>query len=395
MVCKVLLHCFSPKIELVFKLIMTDNSHRGTLLIVDDMPTNLKMLFSYLRNLDFRVLVAQNGEDALVRVAYAQPDLILLDIMMPQMDGFETCRRLKENEASRDIPVIFMTALSETVDKVKGFEMGAVDYITKPVQHEEVLARITTHLKLKRLQKNLEEKHQLLEQQNFQLQEQNAELEAFAHTVAHDLKNPLNGVTGLSSLLLYRLASSLDEQLLEYLKEIKQTGFKMASIIDSLLLLANSRRRQVEMTAFPMADIITKVQQRLALTIKEFQGEIIMSSENWPTALGYPPWIEEVWANYLTNGLKYGGKPPRLEFGWTPEEEHIRFWVHDNGEGLTPEQQSQLFIPFTRLSEVRVEGHGLGLSIVQRIVNRCGGQVGVESQVGQGSTFYFTLPVSD
>ncbi|OQY57325.1 MAG: hybrid sensor histidine kinase/response regulator [Candidatus Parabeggiatoa sp. nov. 2] len=374
---------------------MTNNSYQGTLLIVDDMPTNLKMLFSYLRQLGFKVLVAQNGEDALVRVAHAPPDLILLDVMMPQMDGFETCGRLKENEATRDIPVIFMTALSETVDKVKGFEVGAVDYITKPVQHEEVLARITTHLTLRRLQKTLEEKNQLLEQQNIQLKEQNAELEAFAHTVAHDLKNPLSGITALSSLLVYKLASSLEAQSLDLLQRIKQSGLKMANIIDALLLLASSRHQKVDMDPLSMVEMITSVQQRLAHTIEESQGEIVISPEEWPTALGYAPWIEEVWANYISNGLKYGGRPPHLELGATPEKGHIRFWVRDNGEGLTSEQQSQLFVPFTRLSTARVEGHGLGLSIVQRVINRCGGQVGVESQVGQGSRFYFTLPASE
>ena len=374
---------------------MTDDSYQGTLLIVDDMPINLKMLFSFLREFGFKVLVAESGEDALMRVVHASPEIILLDVMMPEMDGFETCRRLKENKNTSDIPVIFMTALSETVDKVKGFEVGAVDYITKPVQHEEVLARITTHLTLRRLQKSLEEKTRLLEQQNIQLTEQNAELESFAHTVAHDLKNPLNGITGFSSLLIYKLAASVDAQSLEYLQHIKQNGLEMAKITDALLLLASSRHQSVDMTRLNMIEIVTSVQQRLAHIIEEYQGEIVMLSEQWPAALGYAPWIEEVWANYISNGLKYGGRPPRLELGATPEKGHIRFWLHDNGEGLTPEQQSQLFVPFTRLKQVRAEGHGLGLSIVQRVINRCGGQVGVESQVGQGSTFYFTLPAEN
>ncbi|HDN26467.1 MAG TPA: response regulator [Thioploca sp.] len=371
---------------------MTNHSQKGTLLIVDDMPTNLKMLFAYLRHLKFKVLVAENGEDALVRVAHVQPDLILLDVMMPHMDGFETCRRLKENEATRDIPVIFMTALSETVDKVKGFEMGAVDYITKPLQHEEVLARITAHMTLRRLQQTLEGKNQLLEQQNLQLQEQNAELESFAHTCAHDLKNPLGNIMNLSEILVYKLGASLEAESLDFLQRIETTALKMDDIIKSLLLLASSRQQEVEMTPLNMLEIVTSVQQRLEHLIEEYQSEIVLSS-SFPTALGYAPWIEEIWANYLSNGLKYGGRPPRLELGSTPSDEgYIRFWVHDNGEGLTPEQQKQLFVPFTRISQVRVEGHGLGLSIVQRVVNRCGGQVGVESQVGRGSTFYFTLP---
>jgi len=168
----------------------------------------------------------------------------------------------------------------------------------------------------------------------------------------------------------------------------------MADIINALLLLASARSQEVQMKAFDMTEVVTGVQQRLAHMIEEYQGEIITPT-TWPTAQGYAPWIEEVWTNYITNGLKYGGKPPRLELGATANEEngYIRFWVRDNGPGLTEEEQSHLFVPFTRISQVRIEGHGLGLSIVQRIVEKCRGQVGVESQEGYGSTFYFTLPM--
>ena len=132
--------------------------HRGTILIVDDTPANVSVLLDHLSQHGFKVLVAESGPSALMQAKHAQPDLLLLDVMMPEMDGFETCRRLKRNEATREIPVIFMTALSDTDDKVRAFGSGAVDYVTKPFQHEEVLARITTHLTLKRLQTQLQER---------------------------------------------------------------------------------------------------------------------------------------------------------------------------------------------------------------------------------------------
>jgi formate hydrogenlyase transcriptional activator len=132
---------------------------KPTVMLVDDQPESLKPLIAYLKISGFRVLVAQNGEEALRRIARVTPDILLLDVLMPGLDGFETCRRLKEYEASRDIPVIFMTALSDLVEKVKGFEVGGVDYLTKPVQHEEVLARITTHLTIRRLQQQLQEQN--------------------------------------------------------------------------------------------------------------------------------------------------------------------------------------------------------------------------------------------
>ncbi|MGI2902640.1 ATP-binding response regulator [Tolypothrix sp. VBCCA 56010] len=149
---------------------MSNFTEKGVILIVDDTPTNLEILFDFLADARFTVLVAEDGESAIARAEYAPPDLILLDILMPGIDGFETCRRLKDNELTKDIPVIFMTALSETVDKVKGLNLGAVDYITKPLQHEEVLARIELHLRLRNLTKTLQE-------QNLQIREQAALLD--------------------------------------------------------------------------------------------------------------------------------------------------------------------------------------------------------------------------
>jgi two-component system, sensor histidine kinase and response regulator len=366
---------------------MMTNTDKETLLIVDDVPTNLKLLMSILRRRNFTVQIAQDGEDALEQVAYAKPDLILLDIMMPGMDGFETCQRLKADEKNREIPVIFMTALSETVDKLKGFEIGAVDYITKPVQPEEVLARVNTHLKLRKQQKRLE-------QQKIELEQHNSELEAFAHTVAHDLKNPLNTIYGMTGLLIEDMEELSKPKILKHLNTIEYASLKMSKIIDALLLLASARTQEVKMEPVNMADVVTQVHQRLAHTIDEYKGQIIMP-KTWPSALGYAPWIEEVWANYLSNGLKYGGKPPRLELGTTQiDKNYIRFWVHDNGQGMTEEEQNRLFVPFTRITQARIEGHGLGLSIVQRIVEKCGGQVGVDSQIGQGSRFYFSLPAN-
>jgi signal transduction histidine kinase len=166
----------------------------------------------------------------------------------------------------------------------------------------------------------------------------------------------------------------------------------MINIIEELLLLAQVRTKEVKTRPLPMGRIVAEAQQHLAYMIEEHQAEIILP-DTWPVALGYGSWVEEVWVNYLSNGLKYGGQPPRLELGATQNGNGtIRFWIRDNGPGLTQQEQAQLFKPFTRLSQVRATGHGLGLSIVQRIVEKLGGQVAVESEVGRGSVFSFTLP---
>jgi two-component system sensor histidine kinase/response regulator len=367
---------------------MANDEEKGTLLIVDDSLENLKLLCDFLHSFGFSILVAENGEAALEQANEARPDLILLDVVMPGIDGFETCRRLKENENTRNIPVIFMTALANTSDKVKGFELGAVDHITKPLQPEEVLARVTTHLTIQNLQKSLQK--QIIERDKLI-----AELDAFAHTVAHDLKNPLGLVTGYVSFLENNWPAIPAGEIREILQTIAQTGYKMSNIIDELLLLASIRQKEVKLNPLDMRNIVTEALLRMEYMIEKYQAKITISEE-WPAALGHAQWVEEVWVNYISNGLKYGGQPPRLELGATPQTDGtINFWVRDNGPGLTPEKQARLFTRFTRLDETRAKGHGLGLSIAQHIIEKLGGEVGVESEVGQGSVFSFTLPAAD
>jgi signal transduction histidine kinase len=353
---------------------------KGNILVVDDTPNNLRLLIEVLSQEGYQVRPAPTGERALSAARLQPPDLILLDIMMPGMDGYEVCRTLKEEAATRDIPVIFLSALDEVFNKMEAFDAGGVDYVTKPFEAREVLARVATHLKISRLQQELEA--------------QNAELNAFAHTVAHDLKSPLSIVQGYTSMMLEDLSNILTEDGVKYVQRIQDGALKASKIIDELLLLAGIGRQQVEITAVNMHEPVALALDRLQMRIQEYQPEII-KPETWPKAKGYSPWIEEVWANYISNALKYGGQSPRVELGSTPLGNGlIQFWVQDNGPGLTSEEQAKLFAEFSRINTDRAQGHGLGLSIVRRIVKRLGGEVGVESQPGQGSKFYFTLPAA-
>lgn len=220
----------------------------------------------------------------------------------------------------------------------------------------------------------------------------NEELDAFSHTVAHDLKSPLGLIIGFSDIIMKEGDSISQSDLHEFLQIIVNNGRKMTSIINGLLTLASVRQGEIDTEPLSMAQYVIESKIRLIPLIEKYQAEIVIQ-EDLPTAWGYGTWIEEVWANYLSNALKYGGRPPRIQVGATKQKDNmIRFWVKDNGEGLTLEQQSQLFTPFTRLNQAAIEGHGLGLSIVQRIVKKLGGEVGVDSTPGQGSTFFFTLP---
>jgi signal transduction histidine kinase len=226
---------------------------------------------------------------------------------------------------------------------------------------------------------------------NSRLQVHNKELEAFAYTVAHQLKNSSSLVLMFGNVL--KQSIKLPKAMRPLLEGIIQSGRKMNNVINELQLLAGMREGKVEPKPLNMGKIVAEARQRLIHTIEERQAQIIAPDE-WPVAWGYEPWIEEVLVNYIDNAIKYGGEPPRIELGATLQaDKYVRFWIRDNGPGLSPEEQTQVFRPFLRLDQIKLEGHGLGLSIVQHIVEKLGGQVGVESQgiPEQGSTFMFTL----
>lgn len=234
-----------------------------------------------------------------------------------------------------------------------------------------------------------------LRQSAVELQTRNEELDAFAHTVAHDLKSPLSLIMGYADILGETEAALPDAGTRRaYLNIIRQTASKINNIVEELMLLAEVRTGFADLQPLNMHQIVLESRARLGYLIDAQQAEVQLPGD-WPIALGYRPWVEEVWMNYLSNALQYGGHPPYVELGADPEpiNGQVRFWVRDNGPGLTPQQQTRLFTPFTQLKQVHATGHGLGLSIVRRIVEKLGGTVGVESTIGQGSKFYFTLPM--
>ncbi|MDM8529550.1 hybrid sensor histidine kinase/response regulator [Anaerolineales bacterium HSG25] len=372
---------------------------QSTVMVIDDASDNRHLLNLILKKEGFKVMLAKNGETSLAALAEELPDIILLDIMMPDISGYDLCKKLKADERNHDIPIIFISAMNQSVDKVKAFSVGGVDYITKPFNHTEVIARVNAHLDIRRLQKKLEEKNSQLSQEILErkaveeaLQQQNKELDAFSHTVAHDLKGPLGIVVGYTDYLINDPSGMDSEELLPIFEQLRQAGQKATNIIDELLLLAGVRKQEVQPSPVNMLEIIRQTEIRLALMIEEYKAEIIVA-EDWPIVIGYAPWLEEVWANYISNALKYGGSPPKIELGYTEQDDDtVRLWIRDNGMGLSQEEQSMLFTEFTRFNEIRLEGNGLGLSIVRRIMNRLQGDVGVESTVGYGSEFYFILP---
>ncbi len=361
------------------------------ILVVDDVPENLGTLYAFLSKRGFKVVVAPDGESALRMVGLSPPDLILLDAMMPGIGGFETCLRLQRDPATRGIPVIFMTALSDPLDKVRGLEAGAVDYVTKPIEQEEVLSRIRTHLTILALRRELQARNAELEAKNRELLARNEDLDAFARTVAHDLKNPLGIITNANCFLRQCVASPDPDDADELMRDIAGACERMSSTIDGLMALAGVAHRPVRRVPLDLRGLIECVRQGLSDQIGA-AGARVEIAPDWPRALGDPQLIELVLANYLGNAIKYGGNPPRIAIGHDAREGKLRLWVEDNGPGLSQEEQGRLFTPFTRLHKVEADGYGIGLSIVERVAARLGESAGVEGASGQGSRFWFTLP---
>jgi PAS domain S-box-containing protein len=249
----------------------------------------------------------------------------------------------------------------------------------EPARRQTAVVVIRDVTELKRIEK---ERERLIE-----------ELAAYAHTVAHDLNNPIGLLISYTELLEQGLSATAEDEIRDILQRILQTGHKLHSIVTELLLLAEVRDHDIDMQPIDMSTMVADVLERLKNLLHKYSAEISVPTE-WPAVLGHAPWIEEVWANYLNNALKYGGRPAHIEIGSDRlPDGYVRFWVRDNGDGVPLERQSQMFAPFTRLNQRHATGHGLGLSIVRRIVEKLGGQVGVESDglPGHGSVFFFTL----
>jgi signal transduction histidine kinase len=253
-------------------------------------------------------------------------------------------------------------------------------------------------------EQTLTETNHALTLYSHELEARNIELDAFAHTVAHDLRNVLASLVLTNSFLMddhYQLSST---ERATYRKQINHGLKTMTTTIDALLLLSRVRERaDIDVVPLNMPTIVHEALRQLAHLLAGFPEDALRLSMpvTWPTAEGYEPWVEEIWVNYLSNAIKYGGRPLHIDVGgdiYPPLTSggavQVRFWVKDNGPGLTPEERDKLFTPFERLNNSRVEGHGLGLSIVARMATKLGGTVGVDSEPGDGSTFWFTLPLA-
>lgn len=414
----------------------TDSNRPITVLVVDDTPGSIGIVQATLEKAGYRVAIATSGAKAIQRAALVMPDLILLDVLMPGLDGFETCRQLKAQKATRDIPIIFLSAITETFDKVKGFGLGAVDYLIKPVAPEELLARVRTHVTIGRLEwelratnRTLEERvvartaelreanRQLTEQieerkraeaevrklnaeleervrqRTTQLESANHELEAFSYSVSHDLRAPLRSIDGFSRILLEDYANKVDDEGKDSLIRVRAAVQRMGRLIDDMLQLSRHTRREMR---FSTVD--------LSAQARAIVEELQHAEPNRPVEITIAPGLvvegdaglmRVVLENLLGNAWKFTGRQPhpKIEFGRTMRDNVPVFYVRDNGTGFDMAHAKNLFGAFQRLhSPDEFPGTGVGLASVQRIVHRHGGRVWGEGEVDRGATFYFWLP---
>lgn len=363
---------------------------QSDILIVDDTPDNLRLLSAILSRHQLSVRKALTGQWAITAAQTAPPDLILLDIKMPEMGGYEVCQRLKADPATREVPVIFISALDDAIDKVKAFAAGGADYITKPFQEAEVLARIAHQLELRRLQRQLVE-------QNQELLRSNRELEQFASVVSHDLQQPLQSILGYAKLITMAYPTIQQSPAQPYLENITAAGDRMRQMIDDWLTYAQVGQAQPELTPLDGNRLLQQALLNLRVAIAEAGAELTYGE--LPTVLGSAGQLVQLLQNLIGNALKFipPGTVPQISLTAEAEVEGAvwRFGVHDNGIGIAPEHLGQIFEAFHRLHDAQTyTGSGIGLATCQKIVERHGGRLWVESQLGQGSTFYFTLPAA-
>jgi len=370
-----------------------------TILVVDDLPANLEAAARFLAHHGYRVVVAQDGEDAIERATLVRPDLILLDVMMPGLDGFETCRRLKTVEAARQIPVIFMTALAETTDKLTGFSVGAVDYVTKPLDVAEVLARIRLHLTLHSLQRRVEAQNASLrdeisahERTQAALQRSNTDLEQLAYVASHDLQEPLRMIASYLQLVDDRYRDRLDDEGREFIGYAVDGAKRLQKLINDLLHYSRvvSKARPLQQT--DCAAALRLALRNLQVAVQESGAEVTHSG--LPTLAADDTQLVQLFQNLIGNAIKFRRGPrPRVHVEAQPDDDAWQFSVSDDGIGIAPAHFERIFILFQRLhSRSQYDGTGIGLALCKKIVERHGGRIWVASTPGEGTVFRFTLP---
>jgi len=370
------------------------NLNQNKVLVVDDNPNTLSLLFDALEEAQFKVLIAEDGKSVLKRIKYLKPDIILLDIMMPEMDGFETCEHLKANEDSKNIPIIFMSALTDTVDKVKGFKIGAVDFITKPVQLDEVLVRLNTHLSIHNLQNQLIQQNAELKKSKELAESANHAKSAFLANMSHELRTPLNGILGYAQIL-QREQNVKNKQGLDI---IQRSGEHLLTLINDILDLSKIEAGKLDINPdkLHLPNFLSDIEFLFNMRAKQKEIEFVYEtvSELPNSVYADEKRLRQILLNLLSNAIKFT-KQGQVKLIVKYQTNKIHFEIEDSGEGIAADELDNIFSPFKQVGKQseQSEGTGLGLAITKTLIEMMSGKLEVTSKLGVGSKFWFSIPL--
>lgn len=382
-----------------------------TILIIDDTPANLRLLTTYLQRPGINILSARNGQSGLQRAQYGQPDLILLDVLMPGIDGFETCRQLKADPQTTNIPVIFMTALSDNEYIIQGFQAGAVDYITKPIQVDELWARVNTHLHIHDLTQHLEHevanrtaelqaaltREQHLAAQLQKSLERQHELDTIKtqviNVVSHEFRTPLNIIAGSLTLLRQHLPSLTPAHRETIFTRIDQSIHYLTELLDDAFFINRSPHLTVQPEPVNLQHLIQGLVQEaqtqhpnrpIACTFHDLTTPIMID----------PKLLRQILTNLLSNALKFSAPHTPVTLEVAKESPFVTIAIKDKGVGIPAEDIPHIFELFYRASNVEtIHGLGLGLAISKQLTEAIGGKIAVtSSQAANGTVFTLTIP---
>lgn len=373
---------------------MPHSASSALIFLIDDVLQNLQVLSETLRQEGFRISGASSGAAALRILKQLKPDLILCDIIMPDMDGYEVARQLKANPETRDIPLIFLTACTESEDIVKGFAIGAVDYITKPFNNAELIARVRTHLELKQARDVLQENAQ-------RLSALNQEKDQILSIAAHDLKNPLASIMLMAEMIQLRQGHLEAEKVLEYASQIYEDAERMLLIITNLLDInrLESGRIQPQIQPWPLQEILTRL-QRAYQPVAEKKGVYLRWSETKAEGIQIqtdPLLLFQLLDNLLSNALKFTEAGKEVSVHWQVNADQVCFTIQDQGPGFTAVDQAHMYQKFARLSARPTAGEnstGLGLAIVRCLADMLEVTLDFHTELGKGSRFTVYVPRS-
>ena len=404
----------------VTKMKEPSQEHRVKILLVDDQPENLVALEAVLESLGQELITANSGMEALRQMLEHDFAAVLLDVKMPDMDGFETAALIRQREKSRDTPILFLTAFRNEEHLYRGYHMGAVDYLQKPIVPDILRSKVCVFVDLKRKADLLNQKNELLEQliaerlkieedirklnselerrvaeRTQELSRTNDELRQFAYIASHDLQEPLRTVGSYAQLLAKRYRGKLDDDAEDFIHYIVDGVTRMHVLLNDMLAYS----RVTDSNARPMGDahcgkILDNALANLEATIKENGAEI--TCDELPVITGDEVQLTQVFQNLIGNGIKYRRtEAPKIHITAEKRDSEWLFAVKDNGIGIDSKYKDRIFGIFKRLHGKELPGTGMGLAICKKIVERHGGRIWVDSTLGEGSVFQFTIPESE